>query len=360
MIVGTNRVFDLARQLLQAVDAETAHGLAIAALRAGVHPRAAGPDDPRLRIERWGLAFPNPLGMAAGFDKNAQVPDALLATGFGFAEAGTVTPRPQAGNRKPRVFRLAQDRAVINRLGFNNDGQAAVLARLEARRRRGIVGVNIGANKDTHDKAADYVAGLRAFWPVGSYFTVNVSSPNTPGLRGLQERGPLEDLLGRLMAARADLAGGGAAKPLLLKIAPDLDDRAIGDIAQICMHHGVDGIVVSNTTLSRPPLASRSAREEGGLSGAPLFALSTRVLAKVHLATGGRMPLIGVGGIGSPEDAYAKVEAGASLLQLYTALVYEGPGLVARLKHGLVRALERDGRGSLEAAIGTRSAELAA
>ncbi|MGI9412752.1 MAG: quinone-dependent dihydroorotate dehydrogenase [Hyphomicrobiales bacterium] len=349
-------LFDLARPFLHAVDAEQAHRLTIAALKAGVHPRQSEPDPPSLAVQALGLSFPNPLGMAAGFDKNAEVPDALLAMGFGFAEAGTVTPRPQAGNPKPRVFRLPRDRGVINRLGFNNDGHVAVLGRLEARARRGgIVGVNIGANKDTEDMAADYVLGLAAFYGFASYFTVNISSPNTPGLRGLQARGPLDDLIGRLLDARARLAPeGGAPTPLLVKIAPDLTDEQLADVAAVCVARKVDGVIVSNTTLARDGLEDENAREQGGLSGAPLFELSTRVLADFARATERRLPLVGVGGVTSAETAYAKITAGASLVQLYTGLVYDGPELVAKIKRGLARALERDGFGSVAEAVGAK------
>jgi dihydroorotate dehydrogenase len=350
-------MFALARTVLAAIDPERAHAMTIAALKAGIHPRPSAPDAASLASECCGLKFSNPLGMAAGFDKNGEVPDALLALGFGFTEVGTVTPRPQAGNPRPRIFRLAEDRAVINRLGFNNEGHERVLARLTARPGGGIVGVNIGANKDTDDKAADYVSGLQLFYDVASYFTVNVSSPNTPGLRGLQARAPLEDLIGRLMEARALRAADGAPKPLLLKVAPDLEDGDVRDIAEVCMAHRVDGIIVSNTTITRPDLASKGATEKGGLSGAPLFDLSTRILAKVWQATGGAVPLVGVGGISSGADAYAKITAGASLLQLYTGLIYEGPGLVARLKHDLAELLSRDGHTSVEQAVGTRAAD---
>ncbi len=352
-------MFSLARPFLHALDAEKAHGLAISALKVGIYPRARQRDPDVLGIDLWGMRFPNPLGMAAGFDKNGEVPDALLAMGFGFAEAGTVTPLPQAGNPKPRIFRLASDAAVINRLGFNNEGHEAVYQRLLARRPAGILGINIGANKDTEDKAADYVDGLRRFYALATYFTVNISSPNTPGLRGLQERAPLEDLVWRLMRARADEAGGATPKPLLLKIAPDLDDAEITDIAEVCLDHEVDGIIVSNTTPERPALMSPEAREAGGLSGRPLFALSTRMLAKVSLATGGRIPLIGVGGVDTGEAAYAKVQAGASLVQLYTALIYQGPELVARIKKDLALALERDGHSTLKDAVGSKAADYA-
>jgi len=347
-------LFDLVRPFLHAVDAEQAHRLTIGALKAGVHPRQSEPDSPGLAVNLFGLNFPNPLGMAAGFDKNAEVPDALLSLGFGFAEAGTVTPRPQAGNPKPRIFRLPRDKGVINRLGFNNEGHVAVLGRLEERAGRGgIVGVNIGANKDSDDMAADYVLGLAAFYGVASYFTVNISSPNTPGLRGLQARAPLDDLIGRLMEARANLTDeGNAPAPLLVKIAPDLTDEQLADIAAVCVERSVDGVIISNTTLSRDGLEDANAKEQGGLSGAPLFDLSTRVLADFARETKRRLPLIGVGGVSSAETAYAKITAGASLVQLYTSLVYAGPELVAGIKRGLAEHLQRDGFRSVSEAVG--------
>ncbi|PZF78683.1 dihydroorotate dehydrogenase (quinone) [Aestuariivirga litoralis] len=323
--------FPLARPVLHALDAETAHGLTIRALQALplAGPTAAAPG---LAVEALGLRFPNPLGLAAGFDKNAEVPDAMLALGFGFTEIGTVTPRPQAGNPRPRLFRLAEDRAVINRMGFNNAGHAAALRRLAARRDRGgIVGVNIGANKESADRIGDYVEGIAAFAHLASYFTVNISSPNTPGLRGLQSRAELEQLLARLNDERARHAH---KPPMLLKIAPDLREDELEDIAAACGGGAVDGIIVSNTTLSRGGLRSPGAGEQGGLSGAPLLALSTRQLARMFLLTGGRIPLVGVGGVHDGPSALMKIRAGASLVQLYSALVYQGPALVtAILRH---------------------------
>jgi len=348
-------LFDLARPFLQVLDPEQAHGLTIAALRAGVHPRRTGADPASLKSTLLGLSFPNPIGIAAGFDKNAEVPDAMLAMGFGFAEVGTVTPEPQAGNPRPRIFRLTTERGVINRLGFNNEGHAAVRKRLEARRGRpGIVGVNIGANKNASDMAADYVEGLKAFHGLADYFTVNISSPNTPGLRGLQSKALLDDLVVRLLATRADLTPAGAAPtPLLIKIAPDLTDEELADIAAVTLERGIDGVIISNTTLSREGLHDRKRSEKGGLSGAPLFDLSTRVLGDFRRATGGRVPLIGVGGVSGWETAYAKITAGASLVQLYTALIYQGPALLSDIKNGLVEALERDGFQSLNDAVGS-------
>lgn len=334
------RAFPLARPLLHALDAETAHGLTIRALTA--LPASAPPAaNPALAVDTLGLRFSNPLGLAAGFDKNAEVPDAMLALGFGFTEIGTVTPRPQAGNPRPRLFRLPEDRAVINRMGFNNQGHDAALRRLEARRGRGgIVGVNIGANKDSDDRIGDYVKGIAAFAHVASYFTVNISSPNTPGLRGLQSRAELEQLLARLNAERARHA---AKPPMLLKIAPDLRDDELEDIAEACGGGAVDGIIVSNTTLSRDGLGSSHAGEQGGLSGLPLLALSTRQLARIYVLTRGLIPLVGAGGVHDGASALLKIRAGASLVQLYSALVYQGPGLVTSILADLSAEVARSG-----------------
>jgi len=346
--------------LLHGVDAETAHGLGLRAL-AALPAMAPPPSDPRLAVSAFGLTFPNPLGLAAGFDKNAEVPDAMLGLGFGFVEVGTLTPRPQQGNPKPRVFRLPADRAVVNRLGFNNGGQAAGLARLQARAGRpGIVGVNIGANKDTADRAADYVQLVCAFAPVASYFTVNVSSPNTPGLRDLQHEAALDDLLARVIDARDAAAAAHGRRPVLLKVAPDLSAAEIDGVVAVCRRRGVDGMIVSNTTVSRPAgLADPAATETGGLSGWPLYALSTRVLAATSLRVDGAFPLIGVGGVDSPQAALGKIEAGATLVQLYSALVYEGPGLVGQILDGLVEALPRGRDARLADRIGARARELA-
>lgn len=329
--------FPLARPLLHALDAETAHGLTISALKLLPSGKAAAPD-PRLQAEAFGLRFPNPLGLAAGFDKNAEVPDQMLALGFGFAEIGTVTPLPQAGNPRPRLFRLSADEAVINRMGFNNEGHRAALKRLEARKGRGgIVGVNIGANKESGDRIGDYVKGIEAFSHVASYFTVNISSPNTPGLRALQSRMELEALLVRLNAARGSQEH---KPPMLLKIAPDLSDDELEDIATACGGGAVDGIIVSNTTLSREGLRSGLAQEAGGLSGKPLLDLSTQRLARLYLLTGGEIPLVGAGGVHDGASALRKIRAGASLVQLYSALVYRGPGLVTEILSGLAAALD--------------------
>jgi dihydroorotate dehydrogenase len=335
------------RPLLFTLEAERAHRATIRALR--LKPRGSLPvEDTRLANMVAGLRFPNPVGLAAGFDKDAQVPDAILSLGFGFAEVGTLTPFPQAGNPRPRLFRLVEDRAVINRMGFNNGGQAAAFERLLRRNDRpGIVGVNIGANKDASDRIADYANGVRVMAGVARYLTVNISSPNTPGLRALQDRGALTELLAAVMEARP--ADG---PPVFLKVAPDLEPADIDDIAEIAGEYRLDGLIVSNTTISRPPLRSRHAQETGGLSGAPLRDLAARRLSDFRRATGGTMPLIAAGGIASAEDAYARIRAGASLVQLYSALVYEGPGLARRINRGLAKLLERDGFASVADAVG--------
>jgi dihydroorotate dehydrogenase len=342
-------LYQIARPFLLRLDPERAHTLTIAAL--GFVPlRAPGADDPRLNVRAMGLDFPNPIGLAAGFDKNADVPDAMLGFGFGFVEAGTVTPLPQAGNPKPRMFRLMADRGVINRLGFNNEGVAAAKARLTARRGRpGVLGINVGANKDSTDRIADYALGISALGPLAAYITVNISSPNTPGLRGLQNRDELERLLDTVMATRA---GHSIRAPVLLKIAPDLDDQAITDIVSTAIARRLDGLIVSNTTISRPEtLQSQEKLETGGLSGAPLMALSTDILRRVAQEARGRLCLVGVGGVASGADAYAKLKAGATLVQLYSAMAYEGPGLAARIKRELLQLAVDDGFPDLPAAI---------
>jgi len=345
--------YPLIRPLLRALPAEAAHKLTLRALASGMGGVVAGgsePDPPSLRQTLWGRDFPNPVGIAAGFDKDALVPDALLRLGFGFAETGTVTPRPQTGNPKPRIFRLYEDDAVINRMGFNSLGLEPTLARLKARSRTGVVGVNLGKNRDGTDAAADYLEGVRRVGSLADYFVINVSSPNTPGLRDLQRREVLDDLLRRLVAARDEAAPG---VPLLVKIAPDLNKDEREDIAAVAGPSGVDGVVVANTTVVRPAgLRSAAAGEQGGLSGKPLFAPSTAVLADIFRLTEGRLPLIGVGGIASAEDAYAKIRAGASLVQLYTALVFQGPVLIGRIKRGLAELLRRDGFASISEAVG--------
>ncbi|MGZ5863638.1 MAG: quinone-dependent dihydroorotate dehydrogenase [Methyloceanibacter sp.] len=348
-----NALLGLGQALLQALDPERAHDLAVNSLELGLYPRTTLPDDPRLAQDIWGLHFENPVGMAAGFDKDARVVEALLGTGFGFVEVGTLTPGPQAGNPRPRIFRSMRDRAVINRLGFNNQGHAAALERLRSRP-RGLVGVNVGAGRDADDRIADYVSGVERFAAVADYLTVNISSPNTPGLRDLQAPHALDALLMRVEAARQALPG--RSPPLLLKLAPDLDDQDLPEIVRIALTHGVDGLIVSNTTLARDGLNDSSfAAETGGLSGRPLFFRSTRMLARVYTLTGGKLPLIGVGGIDSGATALTKIEAGASLLQLYTGLVFEGPSLIGRIKQALVQAIEQASGTSLAPLIGRRA-----
>ncbi len=315
--------FHFARPFLYALDAEQAHRLTIKGLQMAPALGAGPITSPNLCRKVFGLDFPNPVGLAPGFDKNAEVPDAMLAQGFGFVEIGTVTPLPQAGNARPRLFRLGEDAGVINRMGFNNDGHAEVLRRLIARRARGgIVGVNVGANKDSADRIGDYVKGIEVFEDVASYITINISSPNTPGLRHLQGREDLQRLLERVNKARK------TRKAMLLKIAPDLNEADLQDVAEVCGGGAVDGVIVSNTTLSRHNLKSPYAKEAGGLSGAPLFELSTKVLAQFREMSGGKIPLVGVGGVSNVATALAKFKAGASLIQLYSALVYKGPDLV--------------------------------
>ena len=293
-----------------------------------------------------GIDFPTPVGLAAGFDKDAEVPEQMLWLGFGFVEVGTLTPRPQEGNPKPRLFRLRPDRAVINRMGFNNGGQPAAYARLmECRQLSGIVGVNVGANKDSDDRIADYVSGVRAMAPVARYLTINISSPNTPGLRGLQDQGALEELLSAVREV-------GGKKPVFLKVAPDLTSGDPERIVRAAIDHGIDAIIVSNTTISRPALKSRYADQAGGLSGAPLKDLALDALRKFRRASGGEIPLIGVGGIATADDAWVRIRAGASLVQLYSAMVYEGPGIAARIARGLAHRLRREGMGSIAEAVG--------
>ncbi len=345
------RVFPLLRPLLHALDAETAHRLTVTAL--SLAPVVTPPAPPaRLAVNALGLNFSHPLGLAAGFDKNGEVPDQMRALGLSFVEIGTVTPRRQDGNPRPRLYRLSEDEAVINRMGFNNDGHDALRRRLEMRRSRGgIVGVNIGANKEAPDRIADYVRGLEVFSDIASYVTVNISSPNTPGLRNLQSKAELEALLGRLNEVRARRK----SPPLLVKIAPDLTDAELDDMAEIFLANGVDGVIVSNTTISRPQLRSAHAAETGGLSGKPLFSLSTCMLARLFLRLERRIPLIGVGGIDSADSAFAKIEAGASLLQLYSALVFKGPSLIGEIVSGLAEKVVASGPGSLGEIVGRKA-----
>ena len=349
--------YRLAQRLLRALPPEAAHRATLRALKAGLVPAADDACDPILSIRVLGLDFANPVGLAAGFDKDAEVVDAMLALGFGFVEAGGVTPRPQAGNARPRVFRLGEDRAVINRLGFNSRGLAAFadrLARRDRARGGGLLGVNLAKNKDTEDAASDYETGIETVASLADFLVVNVSSPNTPGLRDLQRRAPLETLLRRATAARDRAARrSGIRRPLLVKIAPDLDRDECAGIAAAATATGVDGMIVGNTTTARPAgLHSARRGEAGGLSGRPLFDRSTECLRTMFRLTGGRLPLIGCGGVADGAGAYAKIRAGASLVQLYTALIFQGPALVGRIKRELADRLRDDGFASVAAAVG--------
>ncbi len=340
--------YSLLDLVLSRLDAETAHGIAVRALKSGLVPGDRLADPALLDVDIWGRHLPNPIGLAAGFDKNAEVPDPLLDIGFGLVEIGSVTPRPQPGNPRPRLFRLPEDRGVINRMGFNGQGLEAARERLARRRRRGFVGVNIGANKDSEDRTADYVTCARALAPYADYLVCNVSSPNTPGLRNLQGREQLRDLLKRVQDAIT-----GKPVPLVVKIAPDATDDDLDDIVTVCRDLRMDGITIGNTTLSRPAsLKSACKGEAGGLSGAPLTALATEVLRKAARRVERQFPLIGCGGVGSGADAYAKIRAGATLVQLYSAMVYEGPPLIRRIKDELADLLRRDGFSSINAAVG--------
>ena len=340
-------LFRLARPALFALDPERAHVLTIKALKAmPVRPPAApGP----LAVEVAGIRFPNPVGIAAGFDKDGEVPDQLLGLGFGFAEVGSITPRPQAGNTKPRLFRLVEDGAVINRMGFNNGGGEAAARRLEARAHRpGVLGINIGANKDNADRIADYAAMTQLMAPLATYLAVNISSPNTPGLRALQDEGALIALLERVLAVR-----GGDGPPVFLKVAPDLEPADIDAISRIALDKKLGALIVSNTTISRPDMRSHHAGETGGLSGAPLRELALQRVRDFRKATGGAMPLVGVGGIATAEHAWERIRAGASLVQLYSAMVYGGPGLPRQITRGLERLMKRDGFSTIAQAVGT-------
>ena len=341
-------IYQLLRPVLFGFDAETAHGLALAALKLSPFGRPAKPDGP-LATTVAGIAFPNPVGMAAGFDKDGDAPDSLLGLGFGFVEVGSITPLPQAGNPKPRLFRLAEDEAVINRMGFNNGGASAAVSRLALRHGRpGVLGINIGANKDSADRVADYATMARLMAPLSTYLTVNVSSPNTPGLRALQDEGALTALLDAVLEARG--AGG---PPVFLKVAPDLEPADIEAISRIAVDKALGALIVSNTTISRPPLQSRHAGETGGLSGAPLRDLAQERLRDFRAATGGTIPLIGVGGIATAEHAWARIRAGASLVQVYSAMVYEGPGIARQITRGLEALMRRDGFASIAEAVGS-------
>ncbi len=345
-------LFRLMRPAIFALDSETGHRLALSALKA-LPQRAIAAAGP-LAVEVAGLVFPNPVGVAAGFDKDAEVPDALLGLGFGFTEVGSITPLPQEGNPKPRLFRLVEDEAVINRMGFNNGGAEAALARLRARAGRpGIVAVNIGANKDSADRIADYAVMAGRMAAHASYLCVNVSSPNTPGLRALQDEGALTALIEAVIAARDEAMGDAARPPVFLKVAPDLEPADIDAIARIALDKRLGALVVSNTTISRPTLRSHHAGETGGLSGAPLRDLATQRLRDFRKATGGAIPLVGVGGIATADHAWERIRAGASLVQLYSAMVYEGPGLGARIARGLEGLMRRDGFASIAEAVGS-------
>jgi dihydroorotate dehydrogenase len=357
------RAFDaFSLPLLRWLDAEDAHRLAIQGLKLlpAIRPRV---DDSKLAVRAFGLNFPNPVGMAAGFDKNAEAPDALLRLGFGFVEIGSVTPKPQSGNPRPRLFRLERDEAVINRMGFNNDGAEAVLRRLASRANQGgIVGVNIGANRDSPDRVADYVQQIEMFAPVASYFTVNISSPNTPGLRNLQQAAQLDDLLAKVIETRDRVREKAGDTPVLLKIAPDLSLAELDDIVHIARSRRVDGMIVANTTVARPShlRESERAREQGGLSGRPLYRLATRMVAETYVRAEGAFPLVGVGGIDSGGAALTRIRAGASLIQLYSPLIYKGLGLVEDIKRDLASTLLRTGRESLSEIVGADAATITA
>lgn len=347
--------FDIIRPAVFTLDPEAGHRLALAALKRmptrGARSSLAQPGE--MAIEVAGLSFPNPVGVAAGFDKDAEVPDALLGLGFGFTEVGSITPLPQSGNPKPRLFRLVEDKAVINRMGFNNAGAVAALERLKRRGASGgIVGINIGANKDSPDRIADYADMARIMSPYASYLAVNVSSPNTPGLRALQDESALASLIEGVLAARNEAVATNPP-PVFLKVAPDLESADIDAIARIALEHGLGALIVSNTTISRPEIKSRHAGEAGGLSGAPLRPLALQRIRDFRSATGGAVPLIGVGGIATAEDAWERIRAGASLVQLYTAMVYSGPGLGARIAEGLGQLMRRDGFANIADAVGS-------
>ena len=345
-------LYELVKPLLFTLSPERAHSMAIFALKYGLMPSESFAYSSSLSQNLWGLDFPNPVGLAAGFDKNAEVYQAMLEQGFGFVETGTVTPVAQSGNDKPRIFRLTEDKAVINRLGFNNKGLNYYFSKLQNRNsENGIVGANLGANKLSKDPINDYVIGLKKLLGYADYFTINISSPNTPGLRALQGREALDELLTKLKLARRE-AVLQKEPPLILKIAPDLKSDECEDIAEIIMKHEMDGLIVSNTTLSRDSIKSSKKNEDGGLSGEPLFKLSTKIMSRMYSLTDGKIPLIGAGGVSSGADAYAKIRAGASLVQLYSALVYYGPGLVRKINSELELLLKEDGFSNITEAIG--------
>lgn len=339
---------------MRALPAEPAHKTTIKALKAGLGPTSNELDSPELQIEVGGLILPNPVGLAAGFDKDCEVPDAMLAAGFGFVECGTVTPHPQIGNPKPRLFRLTEDQAVINRMGFNNGGLDMFKARLEKRRGKGgLIGANLGANKDSSDRIGDYLKGLSSLWGLSDYFTINISSPNTPGLRDLQSADEMDELLGRIADIRAELSGNKPSFPIFLKVAPDLAYSQIERVVEQARMYGMNAIIVSNTTIARPDsLKSIHKGEQGGLSGAPLFHPSTEILKEFYNAAAGKIDLIGVGGISNGEQAYAKIRAGAKAIQLYSALVFQGPALVTQINQDVKARLKADGFSSLSEAVG--------
>ena len=339
-------IYSLLRPLAFTLDPENAHGATISALKLGPRRhRVRFP--PSLRTKVAGIEFPSPVGLAAGFDKDAEVPEQMLALGFGFVEVGTLTPRPQQGNPRPRLFRLAEDRAVINRMGFNNLGQSAAVERLRrCSRADGVIGVNIGANKDSRDRIADYMEGVRLMSPVARYITINISSPNTPGLRALQDQGALDELLAAIEDARSE-------RPIFLKVAPDLEKADVERIVRAALDHHIDALIVSNTTVSRTSLRSRHAGETGGLSGEPLKSLALDALRLFRKASGGEIPLIGVGGIANTDDAWERICAGASLIQLYSAMVYEGPGIARRIASGLAQRLKLEGYSNVAEVVGS-------
>jgi dihydroorotate dehydrogenase len=351
-------IFNCLKPFIHKIDPENAHNFTIKSLKAGMGGLFGGAKvrDSALKTKVFGLNFDNPVGLAAGFDKNAEVMRAMLGLGFGFVEAGTVTPKPQAGNDRPRLFRLTEDRAVINRFGFNNEGLTAFKRRLSSAQNVGIIGANVGANKDANDRTEDYVKGIQELYGLCSYFTVNISSPNTPGLRALQSKASLIDVVERVLAVRTKkIEEGLVYTPILVKIAPDLTEDDIMDIADVALSYDIDGLIVSNTTITRPKtLSSTLQNETGGLSGKPLMAPSTEMLQKIYKATRGEIPLIGVGGISNGQEAYEKICSGASLVQLYSALVYSGPSLVNQINRELAILLQKDGFSSIEQAVGSK------
>ena len=345
--------YSLVKPLIGLLNPETAHDIVIGTLRTGLVPSPEMFESPLLKQTVWGRSFLNPVGLAAGFDKNAQVVNPMLEQGFGFVEVGTVTPQPQIGNARPRLFRLSKDKAIINRLGFNNNGMEDIACRLEASSRKGIVGVNLGKNKDTRDAIGDYRKGVLRFSQMADYLAINVSSPNTMGLRSLQRKEVLLDLLEAVLQARSEVTPK-SPPPLLLKIAPDLSDKDRSDIAEVALKTGIDGIIATNTTIERPrSLLDANAKQSGGLSGQPLLDPSTHVLSEMYKLTAGKIPLIGVGGVSSGADAYAKIRAGATLIQLYSAMVFHGPAYVQLIKRDLARHLAADGFSTISQAIGS-------